>query len=152
MAALEQFVQLGDESQNIRSVCFKAEIPYEMGIEEIDTGSLPKNWKETPAPGALKVYGAAASGTAPLNTEHSLHPLAYVSVISRSLSRESPLSWLSVTRHSQLPSVVDGRLRRASAPRPSRSWSGRMARFAGDIMASRTSSCAMASAGSVRPR
>lgn len=58
LAALEQFVQLGDEGQNIRFVCFKVEIPEEVRIEEVNIGSLPNNWKDTPAPDALKAYGA----------------------------------------------------------------------------------------------
>lgn len=58
LAALEQFVQLGDEGQNIHFVCFKIEIPDEVRIREIDISSLPGNWKETPAPDALKAYGA----------------------------------------------------------------------------------------------
>src|SRR3990170_8890676 len=45
LAALEQFVQLGDEGQNIQFVCFKVKIPDSVGIEEIDISSLPKNWK-----------------------------------------------------------------------------------------------------------
>jgi len=58
LAALEQFVQLGDEGQNIHFVCFKIEIPDEVRIGEIDISSLPENWRETPAPEALKTYGA----------------------------------------------------------------------------------------------
>ncbi|MBI4689587.1 MAG: RES domain-containing protein [Nitrospirae bacterium] len=58
LAALEQFVQLGDEGQNIQFVCFKVEVPDNVRIKEIDIGSLPNRWKETPAPGALKAYGA----------------------------------------------------------------------------------------------
>jgi RES domain-containing protein len=58
LAALEQFVQLGEEGQNIQFICFKIEIPGEVKIREIDISSLPKNWKETPAPDALKAYGA----------------------------------------------------------------------------------------------
>lgn len=58
LAALEQFVQLGDEGQNIKFVCFKVEIPEEVRIEDIDIGSLPANWKDTPAPDTLKAYGA----------------------------------------------------------------------------------------------
>lgn len=57
LAALEQFVQIGDEGQHIRFVCFKAEIPDGVRVEEIDLCSLPKNWKDTPAPDTLKVYG-----------------------------------------------------------------------------------------------
>jgi RES domain-containing protein len=57
LAALEQFVQLGDEGQNIQFVCFKIELPDDI-IEEIDITSLPNNWKDTPAPDALKIYGA----------------------------------------------------------------------------------------------
>jgi RES domain-containing protein len=58
LAALEQFVQLGDEGQYIRFVCFKVEIPEEVRIEEIDIGSLPTNWRDTPALDSLKAYGA----------------------------------------------------------------------------------------------
>lgn len=58
LAALEQFVQLGDEGQYIRFVCFRVEIPEEIRIEEIDISSLPGNWKDTPAPERLKAYGA----------------------------------------------------------------------------------------------
>lgn len=58
LAALEQFVQLGDEGQNIQLVCFKVEIPEEVTIEEIDIDSLPNNWRDTPAPDTLKAYGA----------------------------------------------------------------------------------------------
>ena len=58
LAALEQFVQLGDEGQYIKFVCFKVEIPEEAIIEEIDIGSLPNNWRDTPAPDSLKAYGA----------------------------------------------------------------------------------------------
>lgn len=58
LAALEQFVQLGDEGQYIQFVCFKVEIPEDVRIEEIDSGSLPTSWKETPAPNSLKSYGA----------------------------------------------------------------------------------------------
>ncbi|MBM4145832.1 MAG: RES domain-containing protein [Nitrospira sp.] len=58
LAALEQFVQLGDEGQNIKFVCFKVEIPKEVRIGEIDVGSLPANWKDTPAPASLRAYGA----------------------------------------------------------------------------------------------
>ncbi len=58
LAALEQFVQLGDEGQNIQFICFKVEITEEVRIEEIDVGSLPANWKDTPAPDSLKAYGA----------------------------------------------------------------------------------------------
>ncbi len=57
LAALEQFVQLGDEGQNIQFVCFKIEIPDEVRIREIAISSLPRNWKEIPAPDALKAYG-----------------------------------------------------------------------------------------------
>lgn len=59
LAALEQFVHLGDEGQHIQFVCFKVEIPEEVRIEEIDVGSLPNNWRDTPAPDSLKAYGAA---------------------------------------------------------------------------------------------
>lgn len=59
LAALEQFVQIGEEGQNIRFVCFRVEIPEEeVGIEEIETDSLPANWKDTPPPDSLKAYGA----------------------------------------------------------------------------------------------
>jgi len=58
LAALEQFVQLGDEGQNIQFVCFKIEIPKEVRIKGIDNSSLPGNWRESPAPPALKAYGA----------------------------------------------------------------------------------------------
>jgi RES domain-containing protein len=58
LAALEQFVQLGEEGQFIQFVCFKIEIPDKVKINEIDLGSLPPNWKETPAPDSLKAYGA----------------------------------------------------------------------------------------------
>ncbi len=58
LAALEQFVQLGEEGQFIQFVCFKIEIPEKIRIKEIDMGSLPANWKETPAPDSLKAYGA----------------------------------------------------------------------------------------------
>jgi RES domain-containing protein len=57
LAALEQFVQIGDEGQYIRFVCFKVEIPDEVRVEVIDISSLPKNWKDTPAPDTLKEYG-----------------------------------------------------------------------------------------------
>lgn len=57
LAALEQFVQIGDEGQYIQFVCFKIKIPEEM-IVEIDISSLPNNWKDTPAPDILKAYGA----------------------------------------------------------------------------------------------
>jgi len=58
LAALEHFVQLGDEGQKIQFVCFKVEIPGGVKIKEINVGLLPKNWKETPAPDSLKAYGA----------------------------------------------------------------------------------------------
>ncbi len=57
LAALEQFVQLGDEGQRIRFVCFKVEIPDGLVIKEIDLASLPDNWRDTPAPDSLKAYG-----------------------------------------------------------------------------------------------
>ncbi|MDA8327247.1 MAG: RES domain-containing protein [Nitrospiraceae bacterium] len=57
LAALEQFVQLGDEGRKIRFVCFKVEIPDGLTIKEIDLASLPDNWKDTPAPDGLKAYG-----------------------------------------------------------------------------------------------
>ena len=57
LAALEQFVQLGDEGQNIQFFCFKIELPDDI-IEEIDITSLPNNWKDIPAPDTLKAYGA----------------------------------------------------------------------------------------------
>ena len=68
LAALEQFVQLGDEGQNIKFVCFKVAIPEEVRIEEIDIASLPANWKDTPAPDSLKAYGAGwlARGESPV--------------------------------------------------------------------------------------
>jgi len=58
LAALEQFVQIGDEGQNIQFICFKVEIPEEVRIINIDISSLPGNWKESPAPDSLKAYGA----------------------------------------------------------------------------------------------
>ncbi len=58
LAALEQFVQLGDEGQHIHFVCFKVEIPEELRIEEIEIRSLPANWRDIPAPDSLKAYGA----------------------------------------------------------------------------------------------
>jgi RES domain-containing protein len=58
LAALEQFVQLGDEGQYIQFVCFKVEIPEELMIEEIEIRSLPANWRDIPAPDSLKTYGA----------------------------------------------------------------------------------------------
>ena len=58
LAALEQFVQLGDEGRKIQFICFKIEIPKEVRIEEINVSSLPNNWKDNPAPDALKAYGA----------------------------------------------------------------------------------------------
>lgn len=58
LAALEQFVQIGDEGQNIHFICFKVEIPEEVRIIDIDISSLPSNWKEIPAPDSLKAYGA----------------------------------------------------------------------------------------------
>ena len=57
LAALEQFVQLGDEGQKIQFVCFKVEIPDGPTIKEIDIASLPDNWRDTPAPDTLKAYG-----------------------------------------------------------------------------------------------
>jgi RES domain-containing protein len=75
LAALEQFVQLGDEGQNIQFVCFRIEIPDEMQISEIDINSLPKNWRETPAPDSLKAYGfkwLARAETAVLKVPASL--------------------------------------------------------------------------------
>ena len=57
LAALEQFVQLGDEGQNIQFICFRIEIPGKIKISEIDINSLPTNWRETPAPDSLKAYG-----------------------------------------------------------------------------------------------
>ncbi len=57
LSALEQFVQLGDEGQKIRFVCFKVEIPDSLIIKEIDLASLPDNWRDTPAPDSLKAYG-----------------------------------------------------------------------------------------------
>lgn len=58
LAALEQFVQMGDEGQNIQFVCFKIEIPDAVRITAIDITTLPRNWKDTPAPNGLKAYGA----------------------------------------------------------------------------------------------
>ena len=58
LAALEQFVQLGDEGQNIKFLCFRVDIPKELKISEIDVNSLPADWRETPAPDSLKKYGA----------------------------------------------------------------------------------------------
>ena len=58
LAALELFVQIGDEGQNIQFVCFKIEIPDDIRIKEIAITSLPNNWKDTPAPDTLKAYGA----------------------------------------------------------------------------------------------
>lgn len=59
LAALEQFVQLGDEGQHIQFVCFKVEIPEEtIRPEEIDIGSLPTTWRDMPGPDSLKAYGA----------------------------------------------------------------------------------------------
>ena len=58
LAALEQFVQLGDEGRNIQFICFMVEIPEKMRIEEIDMRSLPADWKDTPAPDSLRAYGA----------------------------------------------------------------------------------------------
>jgi RES domain-containing protein len=34
------------------------EIPGEVKIEDIDIGSLPANWRDSPAPDSLKSYGA----------------------------------------------------------------------------------------------
>lgn len=59
LAALEQFVQIGDEGQYIRFVCFKVEVPEnEVRIEAIDVASLPARWRDTPAPDSLKACGA----------------------------------------------------------------------------------------------
>ncbi len=58
LAALEQFVQLGDEGQYIHFICFKLEIPEKARIDEIGISSLPDNWKDYPAPDSLKAYGA----------------------------------------------------------------------------------------------
>ena len=77
LAALEQFVQVGDEGRHIRFVCFKIEIPGDVIIKEIDIATLPHNWKDTPAPDTLKAYGAAwlTRGEAPvLKTPSALIP------------------------------------------------------------------------------
>ncbi len=58
LAALEQFVQIGDEGQNIKFVCFRIEIPEaEIQVDGIDLATLPANWRETPSPDSLKTYG-----------------------------------------------------------------------------------------------
>lgn len=58
LAALEQFVQLGDEGQFIQFVCFRVDIPEDITIEELGVGQLPAEWRVTPAPDALKAFGA----------------------------------------------------------------------------------------------
>ena len=58
LAALELFVNLGDEGREIRLVCIQAEIPDTLKISEIKLSVLPENWRETPAPEALMSFGA----------------------------------------------------------------------------------------------
>ena len=57
LAALEQFVQIGDEGQFIKFVRFKVEVPDDIKVEDIDISSLPNDWRETPAPDTLRKYG-----------------------------------------------------------------------------------------------
>ena len=58
LAALEQFIQVGDEGQYIQFICFKVDIPEKLKTEDIDINSLPDNWRESQAPDTLKKYGA----------------------------------------------------------------------------------------------
>jgi len=58
LAALELFVNLGDEGKEMRLVCIQAEIPDALKITGIDKSALPENWRETPAPAVLMSLGA----------------------------------------------------------------------------------------------
>jgi RES domain-containing protein len=58
LAALELFMQLGDEGREMKFACIRAEIPDGLKISEIDLKSLPLNWRESPAPETLKRFGA----------------------------------------------------------------------------------------------
>lgn len=64
LAALELFVNLGDEGREIRLACVQAEIPEALKISEINQSVLPENWRETPAPEILMAIGAEWYGKA----------------------------------------------------------------------------------------
>lgn len=57
LAALEVFVNTGDEGNHIKYVHIKAEIPDNIKIEIIQEKDLPTDWKKYPAPKSTQDIG-----------------------------------------------------------------------------------------------
>lgn len=59
LAALELFVHLDAPEAPVDLVTLRAEIPFEVSIEELEPATLPADWRAYPAPDSLKDLGTA---------------------------------------------------------------------------------------------
>jgi len=57
LAALEHFVHLDKDGRKIKLVYLRVEIPDSAKVKEISAHSLPKNWRDEPAPESTKDIG-----------------------------------------------------------------------------------------------
>jgi RES domain-containing protein len=57
LAALEGFVHLDKDGKKIKFAYLRVEIPDSVKVKEISTRSLPKNWRDEPAPKSTKDIG-----------------------------------------------------------------------------------------------
>ncbi|WP_394823243.1 RES family NAD+ phosphorylase [Pendulispora albinea] len=57
LAALEMLVHVDVNELPGDLVCLRAAVPDEVSFEQIDVTKLPRNWRATPAPDALKDIG-----------------------------------------------------------------------------------------------
>lgn len=58
LAALETLVHVDAADAPADLVVIPVEIPEALGVREIATGELPRNWRATPAPPALQQLGS----------------------------------------------------------------------------------------------
>lgn len=77
LAALEYLVHVDPKEAPDDLVATSAEIPDEVGIEHLEAGDLPGNWRQYPAPPALADLGTAwvaRRSTAVLSVPSALIP------------------------------------------------------------------------------
>jgi RES domain-containing protein len=77
LASLEYFVHLDSDDWPDDLVAIRAEVPGDVPFESVDPRTLPRKWREIPAPVALQVLGsewASASRTVALNVPSAIIP------------------------------------------------------------------------------
>jgi RES domain-containing protein len=57
LAALELFVHIGPAYKGLDFASFKVEIPSRVTIDTLSAKTMPKNWRQEPAPAACKDLG-----------------------------------------------------------------------------------------------